>query len=133
MKRRIENIKNLGDEASKKEQDEGSLLRVALEMLARGYTFEPIHLGISHYDRFGIYEGKVIIPISSLPGIGKTIAKEIYDEYKKGPFLSVEDMIKRTGASKTVIEALTQHGALNGVPKDNQLSMLDLFGSQGNL
>ena len=133
VKRRIENIKNLGDEASKKEQDEGSLLRVALEMLARGYTFEPIHLGISHYDRFGIYEGKVIIPISSLPGIGKTIAKEIYDEYKKGPFLSVEDMIKRTGASKTVIEALTQHGALNGVPKDNQLSMLDLFGSQGNL
>lgn len=133
VKRRIENIKNLVDEASKKEQDEASLLRVVLEMFARGYEFEPIHLGKSHYDRFGIYEGKVIIPISSLPGIGKTIAKEIYSEYRKDPFLSVEDMIRRTGASKTVVEALTQHGALNGIPKDNQLSMLDLVGSPADL
>lgn len=133
VKRRMQNIKNLGDEASKKEQDEASILRAVLEMFARGYEFESIRLGKSHYDRFGIDEGKVIIPISSLPGIGKTIAKEIYSEYQKAPFLSIEEMIKRTGASKTVVEALTRHGALSGIPKDNQLSMLDLVGSEANL
>lgn len=133
VKNHMEYIQSLGNDASKKEQDECSILRVVLEMFARGFEFEPIHLGRSHYDRFGVDGGKVLIPLSALSGIGKTVAREIYEAYRERPFLSVEDMIERTGASKTVVESLEKHGALDGIPKDNQLSLLDLIGSQGEL
>ena len=121
------------DEATKKELSELPILRVVMEMLARGYAFEPIHLEASHYERFSVYEGKVLLPIGSLPGIGHTVAKEIYKEVNKRPFLSIEDMIKRTGASKIVVETLQSHGALRGIPKDNQLSMMDLIGGLGEM
>ncbi|MDD7362972.1 MAG: PolC-type DNA polymerase III [Peptoniphilus sp.] len=133
VKRRMEQIDALGKNATKKEQEEYSILRVVLEMFARGYEFEPIRLDLSHYEKFDVHEGKVLLPLSSLSGIGRTVAKEIYDEYRERPFLSVEDMIKRTGASKAVVEALDMHGALEGLPKDNQLSMLDLIGSRAKI
>ncbi len=132
IKRHMEWIEG-NDEATKKELSELPILRVVMEMLARGYAFEPIHLEASHYERFSVYEGKVLLPIGSLPGIGHTVAKEIYKEVNKRPFLSIEDMIKRTGASKIVVETLQSHGALRGIPKDNQLSMMDLIGGLGEM
>lgn len=127
VKGRVEWIEG-NDEATKTELSEIPVLKVVLEMMARGYEFEPIHLGASHHAKFSVYEGKVLLPISSLQGIGHTVAKEIYRAMKEQPFLSVEDMVKRSGASKTVVESLKAHGALKGIPKDNQLSMMDLIG-----
>ena len=132
VKQRVEWIEG-NDEATKTELSEIPVLKVVLEMMARGYEFEPIHLGASHHAKFSVYEGKVLLPISSLQGVGHTVAREIYRAMNEQPFLSVEDMVKRTGASKTVVETLKAHGALRGIPKDNQLSMMDLIGDSGKM
>lgn len=132
VKKRVEWIEG-NDEATKAELSEIPILKVVLEMMARGFEFEPIHLGASHYSKFSVYEGKVLLPISSLQGIGHTVAKEIYKAMNEQAFLSVEDMVKRSGASKTVVETLKAHGALDGIPKDNQLSLLDLIGDSGKM
>lgn len=132
VKQRVEWIEG-NDEATKAELSEIPILKVVLEMMARGYEFEPIHLGASHYEKFSVYENKVLLPISSLQGIGHTVAKEIYEAMNEQPFLSVEDMVNRSGASKTVVETLKAHGALAGIPKDNQLSMMDLIGDSAKM
>lgn len=132
IKKRMDWIDN-NEEATKAELSEIPILRVVMEMMARGYAFEPIHLGVSHYEKFSVYEGKVLLPISSLQGIGRTVAKEIYEAVAEQEFLSVEDMVKRTGASKTVVETLKAHGALRGIPQDNQLSIMDLVGDTGKM
>ena len=44
-------------------------------------------------------------------------------ERENGDFISKEDLRKRTKISKTVIETLTNHGSLNNMSDENQLSL----------
>lgn len=62
-------------------------------------------------------------PLVSLQGVGINAAKHIAEEAKKGEFLSEEDMRMRAKATKTVIEALKEHGCLGDMPETNQLSL----------
>lgn len=133
VKRRMQAIEALDFEATKKEKDEFQLLRSVMEMFARGYEFAPILLEKSHHRKFLIEDGKILPPFGALPGVGETVAREIYRERKQAPFLSVEDLVSRTGASKTVVEMLSAHGVLDGIPKDNQLSMLDIIGGMAKM
>ena len=41
---------------------------------------------------------------------------------KGGPYISVDEIQNRSGASKSVIEMLEQAGALEGIPKSSQMS-----------
>lgn len=114
------------DHPSKKEQDLYTLLEVANEMLARGYEFKEIDLYQSHHREFRIVEGKLLPSLQALGGVGENAARNIFEEAKKGEFISIEDMRVRSKCTKTVIEALKEQGCLNMLPETNQLQFMDL-------
>jgi len=120
---KIELIEAKGKNATKKEEDEMTVLEVAYEMYARGYEFAPAEIGKSHATRFLAADGKVLLPFVALTGVGESAAKAIVSEYEKKPFLSVDDIRNRAKLNKTAIEALMNHGVLSEIPESDQLSL----------
>ena len=46
-------------------------------------------------------------------------------EREKSPFISKEDLMNRTGISKTVVEYMTQTHILDDLQDENQCSLFD--------
>ncbi|RQD67793.1 MAG: PolC-type DNA polymerase III [Tindallia sp. MSAO_Bac2] len=109
-----------------KEKNQMVVMEVVVEMLSRGITLLPVDLYQSHAERFLLEENKVRPPLTSLQGVGQTAARKIAEEAQKRPFLSIEELRNRTGASKVVIETLKNHGACEELPETNQLSLFQL-------
>ncbi len=120
---KIEMIEVKGKNATKKEEDEVTVLEVAYEMYSRGYEFAPAEIGRSHATRFLAVDGKVLLPFVALTGVGESAAKAIVAEYEKKPFLSVDDMRNRAKVNKTAIEALMNHGVLSEIPESDQICL----------
>jgi DNA polymerase-3 subunit alpha (Gram-positive type) len=114
------------DFLSKKEQDLYTILEVAYEMYSRGFSFVSVDLYRSHFNEFKIIEDKLMPPLQALSGVGENAAKNIFEEAKKGEFMSKEDLRIRTKTSKTVIEALDEQECLKGLSETNQLQFMDL-------
>lgn len=123
VRNKIELIEAKGKNATKKEEDEVTVLEVAYEMYARGYEFAPAEIGKSHATRFLSVDGKVLLPFVALTGVGENAAKAIVTEYEKKPFISVDDMRNRAKVNKTAVEALMNHGVLAEIPESDQLSL----------
>jgi len=123
IRNKIDLIEAKGKNATKKEEDEVTVLEVAYEMYARGYEFAPAVIGKSHATRFFAAEGKVLLPFVALTGVGENAAKAIVAEFEKKPFQSVDDMKNRAKVNKTAIEALMNHGVLSEIPESDQLSL----------
>lgn len=120
---RIDGILAKGKNATKKEEDEMTVLEVAYEMYSRGYEFAPITFGISDGAKFYEHDGKVLLPFMAVSGIGETAAKALADECKKCPFETIEELKSRTKISNANIESLRAMGVLEGMPETDQLSM----------
>ncbi len=123
VRAKIEMIEAKGKNATKKEEDEVTVLEVAYEMFARGYEFSPAEIGKSHATRFLTVDGKVLLPFVALSGVGESAAKAIVAEYEKKPFISVDDMRNRAKVNKTAVEALTNHGVLADIPDSDQICL----------
>ncbi len=125
VKARIIEINEKGYDATNKESSILECLKVALEALARGYTFKPIDLYKSHYSNFVIDEdGKSLIPpFRAIDGLGTVVAKNIVDEREKGEYISIEDLQKRAKISSTLIEKMRSMGILDGMEESSQLSL----------
>ncbi len=123
VKNKIELIEAKGKNATKKEEDEVTVLEVAYEMYARGHDFTSAEIGKSHATRFLAVDGKVLIPFVALAGVGESAAKAIVLEFEKKPFRSIDDMRTRAKVNKTAIEALTNHGVLAEIPESDQISL----------
>ena len=125
IKRRIDELNLKGFDRSNKEDNILDVLGSALEMTARGFTFKNLDLYKSHYKDFIIDEdGKSLIPpFRSIDGLGDIAAKSIYDEAKKGPFISVEDFQNRCKVSQTLIDKMRLMGMFNDMPETSQLSL----------
>lgn len=123
VRNKIDMIEAKGKNATKKEEDEVTVLEVAYEMYARGYEFSPAEIGKSHAMRFLAVDGKVLLPFVALNGVGESAAKAIVAEYEKKPFLSIDDMRNRAKVNKTAVEALLNHGVLSDIPESDQLSL----------
>ena len=67
-------------------------------------------------------KGVLLPPFRALEYVSDAIASNIFDEAKKGSFLSIEDFSKRTKANKNAIESMKYSGLLNGLSETNQLS-----------
>ncbi|MCQ2550600.1 MAG: PolC-type DNA polymerase III [Clostridia bacterium] len=122
IKQRMDEITQKSINATKLEKDELIVLEVAYEMHARGYEFTAPKLGVSSATKFGLLDGKVILPLVALDGVGETAAKAIASEYEKAKFETVEEIQNRAGANKSCIEALRSYGVLDGLPETDQLS-----------
>lgn len=111
------------DVLSKKEQDLYGILEVVDEYYSRGFEFHRVSLEESHSDDFRILDGKLLPPLRALQGVGETAARKIVEERALGEFISIDELKRRAKATKTVIEALDQHGCLKDMPENNQLSL----------
>lgn len=123
VEERLEEIIKKGKDASKKEEDEITVLEVAYEMYARGYEFAPARLGISDGLRFLSHDGKVLLPFVAITGMGEGAATALWEGYQQRPYETVEDVSDRGKVNKTALDELRQHGVLEGLPETAQISL----------
>ncbi|MBE7025802.1 MAG: PolC-type DNA polymerase III, partial [Ruminococcaceae bacterium] len=122
-----EKMKELSALENKTQKDKNvlSILEVCDEMYARGFSFCPIDLYESAADKFREVDGRILPPLTSMQGLGAAAAHSIAEARKAGPFLSVDDLVQRSGANKAVVEIMMKSGVLNDLP---QISQTTLFG-----
>ena len=123
VKRYLANIKAKGKEATKKELDVYENMLIFNEMMARGIEVLPIDLNKSHAMKYVPENGKMRLPFGALGGVGEKAAYAIYEAAQKGNFVSREDFQIEAGVSKTIIQNLSDLGAMNDLPDTNQISM----------
>ena len=124
IKSKIKEIEELGNDATTKEKNMLTVLEVALEMYARDIKIIPVDIYKSDAKTFQVVGEKTLLPpMIALQGVGENAAINIQKERKNGEFISKEDLRKRTKISKTVIETLTNHGSLENMSDENQLSL----------
>ncbi len=122
IRRRIQEIKAKGNDASTKEKNLLTVLEVALEMTERGFSFQKVDLYRSSATDFIIDGDSLIPPFKTIDGLGESAAHNIVKAREEGEFLSKEDLRERAKLSKTVLEHLEAHGCLEGMEEKNQLS-----------
>lgn len=123
IRERIMEINEKGLQATPKEKNLVTVLELALEMCERGYSFKRIDLNKSRATEFIIEGNSLIPPFNAIPGLGNNAAYNIVKAREEGEFLSKEDLQTRGKVSKTVMEYLENHGALESLPDQNQLSL----------
>ncbi len=123
VKKRINEIKLMGNAAGVKEKGVLDNLLIFNEMLSRGIEILPIDLRKSHSRKFLVEDGKMRLPIGILAGVGEKAAADIQRAMDEGNFLSIDDLQIESGVSKTVIEKLKSVGALSFLPDTNQMTL----------
>ena len=101
------------------------VLQLAWEMYIRGFVCERVDLYRSKADRFMMVpeHNAILPPFTALGGLGGVDAHAIEQEREHGEFSSVENLKKRTGITKTSVEALRRHGCLDSMDESDQLSL----------
>src|SRR5699024_11442582 len=123
LRNRIQEIKHKGNDATPKEKTLLTVLEVSLEMCERGFHFKKVDLYRSSATEF-IIEGDALLPrFIVIEGLGTNAAISIVKAREQGEFLSKEDLRERSRISKTVLQYLDEHGSLEGMEDENQLSL----------
>ena len=124
IKQKIQEIHELGNDATAKDKTMLTVLEVALEMYARKIKIIPVDIYKSDATKFIVVDDTTILPpMIALQGVGENAAINIQNERENGEFISKEDLRKKTKISKTVVETLSNHGSLNNMSEKNQLSL----------
>ena len=126
--KRLEELKQkkFKESLSAKEEDQEKTLYIALEMAERGYSFSNIDLYKSKATEFVVdHETKTIIPsFASIDGLGASAAASVIEAREQGPFVSKEDLIRRTKLNSQNIAMLEELHVLDDLPDTDQI---DLF------
>ncbi|MCY6372513.1 PolC-type DNA polymerase III [Clostridium ganghwense] len=123
IKRKMDEINAMGNSISQKDKGLLTILELSYEMYKRDIKFLKVDVYKSHATKFSIEGNYIRPPLSALAGVGANAAKSITKVREEGEFISKEDLRTRAKVSKTVIEALSEHGCLKGLPETNQLSL----------
>ena len=125
IKEKILELQSKGFDRTNKEDSILDVLASALEMSARGFNFANLNLYKSHYKYFVKTDDEkaLIPPFRSIDGLGDVVAKNIYEEAKKAPFISVEDFQKRCKVSQTLIDKMRNMNLFDGMPETSQLTL----------
>lgn len=123
IRKRIEAITAKGNDASPKEKSLLTVLEISLEMCERGFSFNKVDLYKSSATEFIVDGDSLIPPFNAVDGLGTNAALNIVKAREEGEFLSKEDLRERSKISKTVLEYLDNHGCLEGMAEQNQLSL----------
>ncbi|ADU27151.1 PolC-type DNA polymerase III [Ethanoligenens harbinense] len=119
---KMKEIAQKGRDATQKESDMHAMLEIVREIYARGIPFLTVDIYRSDPVRFLPQEGKIRPPLTSVKGLGESVARSIAAAREQGKFLSMEELQSRGGASKTVVESLESFGALAGMPRTSQMT-----------
>lgn len=99
-------------------------VEVVHEFYRRGFHFKPMDIYKSDAATFLVEGDGLIPPFTAMPGVGEQAALNIVEERKNGQFLSAEELLVRCSkVSKSVVETLTEIGALGSMPKTTQISL----------
>ena len=125
VKAKMMELSMKGYDMTNKEKNTLDVLNVALEMLARGFTFKTIDIKKSEASTFVVSEDEksLILPFSTLDGLGDSVGNKIIEEREKDEFYSVEDFKSRGKVSNTTLEKLRSLGVFEGMPESSQLSL----------
>ncbi|MGN0458213.1 MAG: PolC-type DNA polymerase III [Eubacterium sp.] len=125
VKRKMQEIKLKGNDATAKEESQYVVLQIVIEMLARGYEFLPVDLYKSDWRIYKIEDGKIRLPFSAIDGVGETAAQAIAQAVKNNPdgFIASDDLANEPGVGKSVVDALRKAGALGDLPETTQISL----------
>lgn len=123
VRKTISQIEEKGNAATAKEKGLLTVLESVREMMARGFQFKSLDLYKSDATRFLVDGDQLLPPFLSVSGIGENAAKNLVKAREEGPFLSIEDLQKRSRVSSTVIEVLRSFGCLEDLPESNQLTL----------
>ncbi len=125
IKRRLIEIKEKGYGASAKENAVADTLAVALEMLARGFSFKNIDVEKSLAKTFYIDEENktLILPFMAVEGLGEAVANKIVEERGKKPFFCIEDFQNRGKVNQTTMDKLKELGIFKDLPESAQMSL----------
>ena len=123
VRQKMYELKAKGNERSKKESDQYSILQVVNEILSRKIEFLPVDLYKSKALKYSIEDGKIRIPFNALKGLGEAAAIALEESGKRGEYISVEDVAERSGVSKSVMELLRNAGVFNQLPDTCQMTL----------
>jgi len=99
-----------------------------LEMQMRGIRMLPVDLYKSHLNRFLIEGNDLRCPFTSINGFPEAAAQGIIDTRDENkPYISIEDLRQRAHVGESVIEALRNQGALEGLPATSQVDLFSLM------
>jgi len=118
--------RNAAVPVSNKEKSLFDTLEVCEELYARGYRIGNVDLYHSKARVFSYdpQDHQVIIPpFTVIDGLGGNVADSIERARNEAPFLSREDILKRTQLSDTLMKKLGSLGCLEGISERNQLSL----------
>ena len=65
----------------------------------------------------------ILPPFSCVDGLGDSVAKSIVEARKNGPFISKEDLMRRTSINQTNLKKLEDLQSLNDLDDTNQMSL----------
>jgi len=119
---KMDELTAMGKDIGMKEKGLLTALELSFEMYKRGIKLLNVDLYKSEAVIFTIEDDSIRPPLSALEGVGENAAKSIVLLRVEGEFISKEDLRIRCKVSKTVIEALDNHGCLKELPETNQLS-----------
>lgn len=126
LKNKIEMINNFDDEMSDvKRKSILNSLKMSLEMVERGFTFDTFNIEKSEAFNFVVNDDKtgLVMPFSTIDGLGEKEAIRIVEEREEGPFMTKEDFKKRTKVKKKSFEQLEVFNVFEGLEEDNQVSL----------
>ena len=63
------------------------------------------------------------MPFLSLAGLGDTVANKIVEVREEGEIFSVEELRRKAGLSKTIVELLRSRGVFGGLQETDQYSL----------
>jgi DNA polymerase-3 subunit alpha (Gram-positive type) len=125
VKKAMNDIESKGKEASFREKEMLTILKVCFEMYLRGIKFLPIDLYKSHAFNFQKIEDAILPPLNSLPGLGVTAAENIMQSRKDGVFLSQEDLKQRAKLNKNVMALFEKNGCFKCLPESSQITFFE--------
>lgn len=120
---KVNELKKINKKPSATEQEQYNILQIVYEALVRGVVFLPVDLYKSHSTDYVIEDGAIRLPFKSLKGLGMAAACNLQSARNGDAYMSVEDLMSRAGISKSVVEMLDGCGALDGLPKTQQISL----------
>ncbi len=125
IKAKMLEIQSKGYDATNKDQSLLETLKLALEATARGVKFKMIDIKKSEGDNFVMVEDEnaLIMPFSSLDGLGDAVATKIMEERQEKQFYSIEDFSNRGKVNQSTIEKMRTLGIFEGMPETSQLSL----------
>ena len=102
-------------------------LKVALEMMARGYGFIGVNINKSDAVNFKVEGNNLIIPFKAIDSFGENTAKAIVEKRGGTPFTSINEAMRRGHISNSLHDKLAQVGAFDGLPKEDKLGIFQFI------